>query len=84
MSRPRQRRRRPVDRAAFWGANLDEESPTRIRPAGRPDALLASLGDVPLATNPAEARNFLADAYEAAARTAIALAAANGLLDDTP
>ena len=82
MSRPRQRRRRPVDRAAFWGTNLEDEAPTRIRPAGRPDALLASLGDVPLATNPAEARNFLADAYEAAARTAVALAAANGLLDE--
>jgi hypothetical protein len=37
---------------------------------------------VPLATNPAEARAYLAGAYEAAARTAIALAAANGLLDD--
>ena len=82
MSRPRQRRRRPVDRAAFWGTQLDPEPPTRIRPVDRPDALLASLGDVPLATNPTEARAFLADAYEAAARAAIALAAANGLLDD--
>ncbi len=82
MSRPRQRRRRPADRAAFWGAPLDDELPTRIRPAGRPDALLASLGDVPLATNPSEARSYLEDAYEAAARAAIALAAANGLLED--
>jgi hypothetical protein len=83
MSRPRQRRRRPVDRAAFWGAPLDEEPPGRIRPVGRPDAVLASLGDVPLATNPAEARAYLGDAYEAAARAAIALAAANGLLDES-
>ena len=82
MSRPRQRRRRPVDRAAFWGAPIDDEPIGRIRPAGRPDALLASLGDVPLATNPAEARAFLEDAYDAAARAAIALAAANGLLDE--
>jgi hypothetical protein len=82
VSRPRQRRRRPIDRAAFWGTQLEEEAPTRIRPADRPDALLASLGDAPLATNPAEVRAFLTDAYEAAARAAIALAAANGLLDD--
>ena len=83
MSRPRQRRRRPADRAAFWGAPLEDEPLVRIRPVGRPDALLASLGDVPLATNPAEARGFLSDAYEAAARTAVALAAANGLLEDS-
>lgn len=82
MSRPRQRRRRPADRAAFWGTPLEEEPPAHIRPVGRPAALLASLGDVPLATNPAEAGAFLEEAYEAAARTAIALAAANGLLDD--
>jgi len=81
MSRPRQRRRRPVERAAFWGEPLDEEPLPRIRPVDRPDALLTSLGDVPLAVNPSEARNALADAYEAAARTAVALAAANGLLD---
>ena len=82
MSRPRQRRRRPADRAAFWGGGVEEEPLPRIRPTERPDALLASLGDVPLATNPAEARAYLADAYEAAARAAIALAAANGLLDE--
>jgi hypothetical protein len=82
VSRPRQRRRRPIDRAAFWGSPLDDEPASRIRPVERPDALLASLGDVPLATNPAEARAFLADAYEAAARAAIALAAANGLLEE--
>jgi hypothetical protein len=82
VSRPRQRRRRPADRAAFWGTPLEEEPLVRIRPVGRPDALLASLGDVPLATNPAEARAFLSEAYEAAARTAVALAAANGLLDE--
>jgi hypothetical protein len=82
MSRPRQRRRRPADRAAFWGAAMEDEPVTRIRPVGRPDALLASLGDVPLATNPSEARAYLTDAYEAAARAAVALAAANGILDD--
>ena len=83
MSRPRQRRRRPIDRAAFWGSAVDDEAVLRIKPVGRPDALLASLGDVPLGVNPAEARSFLTDAYEAAARSAIALAAANGLLDET-
>jgi len=82
MSRPRQRRRRPADRAAFWGAPLEEEALPRIRPVDRPDALLASLGDVPLATNPAEAWAYLAQAYEEAARMAIALAAVNGLLDE--
>ena len=82
MSRPRQRRRRPADRAAFWGAPLEDEAPPRIHPVDRPDALLASLGDVPLATNPAEARAYLAQAYEEAARMAIALAAVNGLLDE--
>ena len=83
MSRPRQRRRRPVDRVAFWGAPLDDEPPQHVRPAGRSDAVLASLGDVPLATNPSEARSYLSDAYDAAARAAIALAAANGLLDSS-
>jgi len=83
VSRPRQRRRRPIDRAAFWGAPLDDEPIQRIKGVERPDALLASLGDVPLATNPTEARAFLTDAYEAAARAAIALAAANGLLEDS-
>ncbi|HEY2430222.1 MAG TPA: hypothetical protein VGI06_14885 [Acidimicrobiales bacterium] len=82
MSRPRQRRRRPADRAAFWGAPLEDEPVARIRPVDRPDALLASLGDVPLATNPAEARSFLAQAYDEAARMAKALAAVNGLLDE--
>ena len=81
MSRPRQRRRRPVERAAFWGEPLDDDPLPRIHPVDRPDALLASLGDVPLAVNPAAARASRADAYEAAARTAVALAAANGLLD---
>ena len=56
MSRPRQRRRRPVERAAFWGEPLEDEPLVRIRPVDRPDALLASLGEVPLAVNPAEAR----------------------------
>jgi hypothetical protein len=62
---------------------VDGEALPRIRPVGRPDGLLASLGDIPLTTNPAESRAFLAEAYEAAARTAVALAAANGLLEES-
>ena len=74
----------PVD---FWG---DPAAPPPgtvqpIRPTEDPGALVRSLGDPPLGTNPAAAEHHLAVVYEEAVRAATALAAANGLLaDDDP
>jgi hypothetical protein len=46
-----------------------------------PTALLRSLGEPPLGSNPAAAQHHLAVVYDEAVRAAIALAAANGLLE---
>ena len=73
---------RPVDSAEFWG---DPGAPPpatveKIRPTEDPAALVRSLGDPPLASNPAAVEHHLAVVYEEAVRAATALAAANGLL----
>lgn len=73
---------RPSNGTEFWG---DPEAPPpgtvgKIRPTDDPGALVRSLGDPPLATNPAAAEHHLAVVYEEAVRAATALAAANGLL----
>ena len=69
--------------ADFWGRSNTDEAPAveRIRPTPEPGALVRSLGDPPLGPNPAAAQHHLSAVYEEAVRTAIALAAANGLLD---
>lgn len=81
------RRRRPAKQLsaadAFWGKAGVEPAPARpIRPTRDPDAVPRSLGDPPLGPNPAAAQRHLAVVYEEAVRTATALAAANGLLED--
>jgi len=69
----------------FWGrAESPEGGVQTIRPTRDPDAVPRSLGDPPLAPNPAAALRHLAVVYEEAVRTATALAAANGLLADDP
>lgn len=81
------RRRRPARQIspadAFWGKAGQTPAPAQpIRPTRDADAVPRSLGDPPLAPNPAAAQRHLAVVYEEAVRTATALAAANGLLAD--
>jgi len=72
--------RRPM--ASFWSdGDYSPTPPERIRPTPDPAALPRSLGDLPLAPDTA-AEHHLAAVYEEAVRTATALAAANGLLDE--
>jgi hypothetical protein len=82
MSRRRRATRKaPVD-DGFWGkADVEVAPPTPIVPTSDPRALLRSLGDPPLAPDPATAAGHLGVVYEEAVKTATALAAANGLLD---
>ena len=83
MSR-RRKRSRPLSAAeAFWGpAEPLEVTTRRIRPTRDFDAVPRSLGEPPLPPNPPAAQRHLAVVYEEAVRTATALAAANGLLDE--
>lgn len=81
------RRRRPAKQVspadAFWGkAEVTPVTAQPIRPTRDADAVPRSLGEPPLAPNPAAAQRQLAVVYEEAVRTATALAAANGLLAD--
>lgn len=71
----------------FWGLSSpagDEPPapPEKVRPTPDPAVLVRSLGDPPLGSNPALASHHLAVIYEEAVKAAIALAAANGLLED--
>jgi len=83
VSRRRPATPAPAD-ARFWGP-ADEEGPTPspIRPTPDPGAVARSLGNPPLAVGAATARRYLEAVYEEAVRAATALAAANGLLDDS-
>ena len=73
---------RPQGGMEFWGRPAPEEAapPAKITPTSDPAALVRSLGDPPLAANPAAVEHHLAVIYEEAVRAATALAAANGLL----
>ena len=75
---------RPANGSEFWGdpSAPPPETVGKVRPTDDPGALVRSLGDPPLATNPAAAEHHLAVVYEEAVRAATALAAANGLLAD--
>ena len=80
----RRRRRKPdAARDAFWGTTDGEHAtPPAIHPTPDPAALLRSLGEPPLLPH-ATALNHLSVVYEEAVRAATALAAANGLLDES-
>ena len=83
MSRRRPATPAPAD-ARFWGqAEEKEPNPSLIRPTPDPGAVARSLGNPPLAVGAATARRHLEAVYEEAVRAATALAAANGLLDDS-
>ena len=79
-------RRRPGRQAsaadAFWGRPGRSCAAEPVRPTPDPSTLPRSLGDPPLPPHPAVAQRHLAAVYEEAVRTATALAAASGLLDD--
>lgn len=82
-------RRRPRSERTFWlGAADDRELPetTGIRAGVAPSALVESLGPPPLPGRETLAAHYFAAVYERAASTAVALAAASGLLlaDDGP
>jgi hypothetical protein len=86
MSRNRHRRRPPavVERSGFWGVpDAGEPEVERVIPTPDPGALPRSLGDPPLAINPAIAARHLDAVYSEAVRVATALAAANGLIDSS-
>jgi hypothetical protein len=83
MSRRRPAAPAPAD-ARFWGQTEEKgPSPSTIRPTPDPGAVARSLGNPPLAVGAATARRHLEAVYEEAVRAATALAAANGLLDDS-
>jgi hypothetical protein len=83
MSRRRPATPPPAD-AKFWGHTEAQSSrPEPIRPTPDPGAVARSLGNPPLAVGAATARRHLDAVYEEAVRAATALAAANGLLDES-
>ena len=85
MSR-RRRKKRPslggANTPGFWGRSEDPAPVAdKVRMPADPTALLRSLGEPPLGPNTAAAQHHLAVVYDEAVRAAIALAAANGLLE---
>jgi hypothetical protein len=79
------KRRRPNQRhnaqSGFWEQpEQPDDTTTSLRPTPDPAAIPRSLGDPPLAANPALSQHHLGLVYEEAVRAATALAAANGLL----
>lgn len=83
------KRRRPgvnkkVAETKFWGDSSLQPAPARpVAPNPDPGALVRSLGPPPLAVEEKEAVVHLTAVYSEAVRTATALVAANGLLDES-
>ncbi|HEX5097289.1 MAG TPA: hypothetical protein VFX21_14780 [Acidimicrobiia bacterium] len=83
-------RRRPATGRDFWGTDAIEEEPAdTIRPIDEPAAMVLSLGPPPLRGHEVAAEQYFRVVYDQAVALAVALAAANGLLDtegddDTP
>jgi hypothetical protein len=76
-------RRRPATGRDFWGTDaVDEEPATAIRPIDDPAAMVVSLGRPPLQGHETAAEQYFRAVYNKAAALAVALAAANGLLED--
>ena len=98
MSPPRSRRpakrasprRRPAVGRDFWGTDTTDDEPVAtIRPIDDPVAIVGSLGRPPLPGHEIAAERYFEAVYNRAAALAVALAAANGLLeaddrDDSP
>jgi hypothetical protein len=89
MSSPRRRtsarsssRRKSGARRDFWdGVDAGDEPPALVRKQDDPSAMIRSLGPPPLPGRETIAENYFALAYDKAARRAVALAAASGLID---
>jgi hypothetical protein len=90
MSAPRARkaarrppaRRRPATGRDFWGLDgADEGAIETIRPTDDPAAMIKSLGRPPVHGFEPAAEQYFEAVYEKAVALAVALAAANGLLD---
>ena len=89
MSGPRRRtsarsstRRKSTPRRDFWdGVDAGDEAPPLVRSPEDPSAMIRSLGPPPLPGRETIAENYFAVAYDKAARRAVALAAASGLID---
>ena len=87
-SRPRQpakrqaARRRPATGRDFWGTDaIDEEPAASISPIDEPAAMVLSLGPPPLRGHETAAEQYFRVVYDQAVALAVALAAANGLLE---
>jgi hypothetical protein len=75
-------RRRPATGRDFWGTDvIDEEPVVAIRPIDDPAAMVASLGRPPLRGHETAAEQYFRAVYDKTVALAIALAAANGLLE---
>jgi hypothetical protein len=75
-------RRRPATGRDFWGTDeTDEEPVAAIRATDDPVAMVNSLGPPPLDGHEIAAERYFEAVYERAVALAVALAAANGLLD---
>ena len=90
MSPPRRRssnrsnpRRKPASRRDFWegGGDAGDEPVSLVRAPDDPAAMIRSLGPPPLPGRETIAEHYFAATYDKAARRAVALAAASGLMD---
>ena len=89
MSPPRRRpstrsnpRRKPAPRRDFWvGSESGDEPVSLVRSPDDPAAMVRSLGPPPLPGRETIAEHYFAAVYDKAARRAVALAAASGLMD---
>ena len=77
-------RRRPATGRDFWGTDaVDKEPRAAIRPVDQPAAMVSSLGRPPLRGHETAAEQYFQAVYDKAVALAVALAAANGLLENT-
>ena len=75
-------RRRPATGRDFWGTDETEEEPVdAIRATDDPVAMVNSLGRPPLPGHEMAAERYFEVVYERSVALAVALAAANGLLE---
>jgi hypothetical protein len=89
MSPPRRRsttrstpRRKAAPRRDFWeGTDAGDEPVALVRAPDDPSAMIRSLGPPPLPGRETIAEHYFAAAFDKAARRAVALAAASGLMD---
>jgi predicted acylesterase/phospholipase RssA len=75
-------RRKAAPRRDFWDGGVGDDEPVAlVRSPEDPSAMIRSLGPPPLPGRETIAEHYFAAAYDKAARRAVALAAASGLMD---